>query len=189
MHFKTIIEPFRIKTVEPIRQTTREERERLLREAGYNLFLLRAEDVLIDLLTDSGTGAMSSGQWAGMMLGDESYAGAKSFYKFEAAARRITGFKHIIPTHQGRAAERILFHSVLKPGDVVPNNNHFDTTRANVEVERAEARDLVIPEGRVPAQVHPFKGNVDLAALEAALARDGERIPLVMVTVTNTTRS
>ena len=124
MQFKTIIEPFRIKTVEPIRQTTRAEREVLLKEAGYNLFLLRAEDVLIDLLTDSGTGAMSSGQWAGMMLGDESYAGAKSFYKFEAAARRITGFKHIIPTHQGRAAERILFGSLLKPGDIVANNTH-----------------------------------------------------------------
>jgi tyrosine phenol-lyase len=145
MQFKTIIEPFRIKTVEPIRQTTREERERLLREAHYNLFLLKAEDVLIDLLTDSGTGAMSSGQWAGMMLGDESYAGAKSFYKFEAAARRITGFKHIIPTHQGRAAERILFGSLLKPGDIVANNTHFDTTRANVEYRHATALDIPTP--------------------------------------------
>jgi len=185
MHFKTIIEPFRIKTVEPIRQTTRAEREQLLREAGYNLFLLPAEDVLIDLLTDSGTGAMSSGQWAGMMLGDESYAGAKSFYKFEAAARRITGFKHIIPTHQGRAAERILFGSALKPGDIVPNNTHFDTTRANVEYRHAEARDIPVAEARDPARVLPFKGNIDLAALEQTLSDNAGRVPLAMITVTN----
>ena len=185
MHFKTIIEPFRIKTVEPIRQTTRAEREQLLREAGYNLFLLPAEDVLIDLLTDSGTGAMSSGQWAGMMLGDESYAGAKSFYKFEAAARRITGFKHIIPTHQGRAAERILFGSALKPGDIVPNNTHFDTTRANVEYRHAEARDIPVAEARDPARVLPFKGNIDLAALEQTLGDNAGRVPLAMITVTN----
>ncbi len=185
MHFKTIIEPFRIKTVEPIRQTTRAEREQLLREAGYNLFLLPAEDVLIDLLTDSGTGAMSSGQWAGMMLGDESYAGAKSFYKFEAAARRITGYKHIIPTHQGRAAERILFGSLLKPGDIVPNNTHFDTTRANVEYRHAEARDIPVAEARDPARVLPFKGNIDLAALEQTLGDHAGRVPLAMITVTN----
>ncbi len=185
MHFKTIIEPFRIKTVEPIRQTTRAERERLLREAGYNLFLLRAEDVLIDLLTDSGTGAMSSGQWAGMMLGDESYAGAKSFYKFEAAVRRITGFKHIIPTHQGRAAERILFGSALEEGDIVPNNTHFDTTRANVEYRHAEARDIPVAEARDPARVLPFKGNIDLAALEQTLTDNPGRVPLAMITVTN----
>ncbi len=185
MHFKTIIEPFRIKTVEPIRQTTRAEREQLLKEAGYNLFLLRAEDVLIDLLTDSGTGAMSSGQWAGMMLGDESYAGAKSFYKFEAAVRRITGFKHIIPTHQGRAAERILFGSALEEGDIVPNNTHFDTTRANVEYRHAEARDIPVAEAHDPARVLPFKGNIDLAALEQTLTDNPGRVPLAMITVTN----
>ena len=185
MPFKTIIEPFRIKTVEPIRQTTRAEREVLLRQAGYNLFLLRAEDVLIDLLTDSGTGAMSSGQWAGMMLGDESYAGAKSFYKFEAAAQRITGFKHIIPTHQGRAAERILFGSLLRPGDVVANNTHFDTTRANVEYRHAEARDIPTPEGRDPARILPFKGDIDLDALERTLTKHAGHAPLAMITVTN----
>ncbi len=185
MHFKTIIEPFRIKTVEPIRQTTREEREVLLREAGYNLFLLRAEDVLIDLLTDSGTGAMSSGQWAGMMLGDESYAGAKSFYKFEAAARRITNFKHIIPTHQGRAAERILFGSLLKPGDIVANNTHFDTTRANVEYRHATALDIPTADARDPARVLPFKGNIDLDALERTLTDHADHTPLAMITVTN----
>ena len=185
MHFKTIIEPFRIKTVEPIRQTTRAEREVLLRQAGYNLFLLRAEDVLIDLLTDSGTGAMSSGQWAGMMLGDESYAGAKSFYKFEAAARRITGFKHIIPTHQGRAAERILFGSLLKPGDIVANNTHFDTTRANVEYRHATALDIPTAEARDPARVLPFKGDIDLDALERTLTDYAGHAPLAMITVTN----
>ena len=146
MLFKTIIEPFRIKTVEPIRHTTREQRETAIREAGYNLFLLKAEDVLIDLLTDSGTGAMSSQQWAGMMRGDESYAGARSFYRFEAAVQKITGLKHVLPTHQGRAAERILFGSVLKPGDIVPNNTHFDTTRANVEYRGAVGLDIPIPE-------------------------------------------
>ncbi|MCA9943986.1 MAG: tryptophanase [Anaerolineales bacterium] len=185
MQFKTIIEPFRIKMVEPIRQTTREERERLLAEAHYNLFLLKAEDVLIDLLTDSGTGAMSSGQWAGMMLGDESYAGAKSFYKFETAVRTITGLKHVIPTHQGRAAERILFGSVLKPGDIVPNNTHFDTTRANTEYRGATALDIPIPEGRDPAVILPFKGNIDLAALEQTLAENSGQVPLAMITVTN----
>ncbi|NUM48431.1 MAG: tryptophanase [Anaerolineales bacterium] len=186
MPFKTIIEPFRIKTVEPIRHTTREEREAALKEAGYNLFLLKAEDVLIDLLTDSGTGAMSSAQWAGMMQGDESYAGGKSFYRFEAAAREITHLKHIIPTHQGRAAERILFGSTLKPGDIVPNNTHFDTTRANIEYVGAEARDLVIAEGRVPSSLHPFKGNMDIDRLEATIAEVGaQNIPLVMMTVTN----
>ncbi|VAW43496.1 Tryptophanase [hydrothermal vent metagenome] len=185
MQFKTIIEPFRIKTVEPIRQTTRNERERLLAEAHYNLFLLKAEDVLIDLLTDSGTGAMSSAQWAGMMLGDESYAGAKSFYKFETAVRNITGLKHAIPTHQGRAAERILFGSVLKPGDIVPNNTHFDTTRANTEYRGATALDIPIPEGRDPAKILPFKGNIDLDALERALTENPDKVPLAMITVTN----
>lgn len=185
MDFKTIIEPFRIKTVEPIRQTTRAERERLLQEAGYNLFLLRAEDVLIDLLTDSGTGAMSSGQWAGMMLGDESYAGAKSFYKFETAVRQVTGFKHVIPTHQGRAAERILFGSLLQPGNIVPNNTHFDTTRANTEYRRAVALDIPTPAARDPARILPFKGNMDLDALERTLIENPGNVPLAMITVTN----
>jgi tryptophanase len=184
---RTIIEPFRIKSVEAIKFTERGERLAALRAAGYNVFCLRAEDVLIDLLTDSGTGAMSAAQWGALMQGDESYAGSRSFYRFRDVVSDLTGFKHIIPTHQGRAAERILFHTILKPGCVVPSNNHFDTTRANVEVEQAEARDLVIPEGRVPSLVHPFKGNVDLAALERTLAEDGARVPLVMVTVTNNT--
>ncbi|MFQ5435323.1 MAG: tryptophanase, partial [Anaerolineae bacterium] len=185
MQFKTIIEPFRIKVVEPIRQTTPAEREAALQAAGYNLFLLKAEDVLIDLLTDSGTGAMSSQQWAGMMEGDESYAGARSFYRFETAVQEITSFKHVIPTHQGRAAERILFGSVVNEGDIVPNNTHFDTTRANVEFRRAAALDIAIPEGKQPELVHPFKGNIDLDKLEKTLADNPSRVPLVMITVTN----
>jgi tryptophanase len=185
MPFRTIIEPFRIKTVEPIRSITRAERERALIEAGHNLFLLKAEDVLIDLLTDSGTGAMSSAQWAGMMQGDESYAGARSFYKFESAVRMITDLKHVIPTHQGRAAERIIFGSLLEPGDIVPNNTHFDTTRANVEYRGATALDLPSPEGKQPQLVFPFKGNIDLEALERLLADPPARVPLVMITVTN----
>ena len=162
---KTIIEPFRIKSVEPLRRTTVAERENFLKQAGYNLFELRASHVLIDLLTDSGTGAMSSAQWGALMQGDETYAGSRSFYRFEQAVRDLTGYTHIIPTHQGRAAERILFHTILHPGEIVPNNNHFDTTRANIEVEEAEARDLVIPEGLQPAVVHPFKGNIDVGLL------------------------
>jgi tryptophanase len=185
MPFRTIIEPFRIKTVEPIRSTTRAERETALIEAGYNLFQLKAEGVLIDLLTDSGTGAMSSRQWAGMMQGDESYAGGVSFYRFESAAREITDLKHVIPTHQGRAAEHILFGSLLKPGDIVPNNTHFDTTRANVEYRGAKALDLPCCEGKEPQLVYPFKGNIDLEALEQLLADPPGRVPLVMITVTN----
>jgi len=185
MNFKTIIEPFRIKSVEAVKFTQREDRERALREAGYNVFLLHAEDVLIDLLTDSGTGAMSAAQWGALMQGDESYAGSRSYYRFRDVIQDLTGFRHIIPTHQGRAAERILFHTILHPAQIVPNNNHFDTTRANIEVEQAEALDLVIPEGRVPSALHPFKGNVDLGALERLLAEKGDRVPVVMVTVTN----
>jgi tryptophanase len=186
MHpFHTIIEPFRIKSVETWKFTTRDERIAALSRARHNVFQLPAEDVLIDLLTDSGTGAMSSAQWAALINSDESYAGSRSFFRFERVVKELTGFAHIIPTHQGRAAERILFHTILLPGQIVPNNNHFDTTRANIEVEEAEARDLVIAEGRQPSVLHPFKGNMDLAALEAALDRDGDRIPLVMVTVTN----
>src|SRR5512141_1032661 len=185
MEFRTIIEPFRIKSVETIKATTPEERRKAIAEAGYNVFLLHAADVLIDLRTDSGTGAMSSAQWGALMQGDESYAGSRSFYRFEQVVRDLTGFRHIIPTHQGRAAERILFHTILHSNQVVPNNNHFDTTRANIEVEDAEAVDLVIEEGRHPATIHPFKGNIDLDALENLLATRGDRVPLVMVTVTN----
>jgi tryptophanase len=183
--FHTIIEPFRIKSVETWKFTTRDERIAALARAQHNVFKLAAEDVLIDLLTDSGTGAMSSAQWGALINSDESYAGSRSFYRFESAVRELTGFTHIIPTHQGRAAERILFHTTLRAGQIVPNNNHFDTTRANIEVEEVEARDLVIAEGRQPSVIHPFKGNIDLGALETLLEREGDRIPLVMVTVTN----
>lgn len=183
---RTIIEPFRIKSVEPIRMTTRAERETRLREAGFNVFLLKAEDVLIDLLTDSGTSAMSAAQWSALMRGDEAYAGSPSFYRFQDAVQDIFGFRHVLPTHQGRAAERILFSTMCRPGDVVPNNTHFDTTRANVEFAGARAVDLVIPEGRIPSAVHPFKGNMDVERLRALIAEIGrERIPLCMLTVTN----
>jgi tryptophanase len=183
---KTIIEPFRIKTVEPLRMTTRTQREEILQKAGYNLFGIRAEDVLIDLLTDSGTSAMSARQWAGLIDGDESYAGARSFYRFEETVRQLTGFKHIIPTHQGRASEKILFEIMGGTGKVIPNNTHFDTTRANIEASGAEAVDLPVKEALIPSLVKDFKGNMELAGLERLLKKKGrEHIPLVMMTVTN----
>ena len=182
----TIIEPFRIKSVEPVRLTTVAEREKKLEDAGYNLFNLHADDVLIDLLTDSGTGAMSAAQWAGIQRGDESYAGSPSWYRFLESVQSLFPFKHVIPTHQWRAAEKILFSVVGGPGKVVPNNTHFDTTRANVEFTGAEAVDLVIEEGQHPSVLHPFKGNMDVAALDACIRSAGpQNVPLVMVTVTN----
>jgi len=182
----TIIEPFRIRSVEPIRFTTEAQRTEALAKAGFNPFQLHSDDVLIDLLTDSGTGAMSSRQWAGMIASDESYAGARSFYTFEAAVREVTGFPHVIPVHQGRAAEHILMNVIARPGDVIPNNTHFDTTRAHVEHVGAEARDLPSPESKNPSEPHPFKGNMDLGALAELLERkDRPRIPAIMLTVTN----
>jgi tyrosine phenol-lyase len=183
---KTIIEPFRIKSVEPIRQTTREQREKLLEAAGYNLFLVASDDILIDLLTDSGTNAMSTEQWAAMMRGDESYAGSPSFTRFRDSVEAIMGFKHVLPTHQGPAAERILFTVMCKQGDVVSNNTHFDTTRANCEFVGAEALDLPTPEALEPSRQHPVKGNMDVARLAEVIVRVGaQRVPLVMLTVTN----
>lgn len=183
---KTIIEPFRIKSVEPLRRTTQEERAAFLAHAGYNLFLIPSEHILIDLLTDSGTSAMSTGQWAAMMRGDESYAGSPSFFRLEATVRDLTGFRHVIPTHQGRAAERILFTVMCKPGDVVPNNTHFDTTRANVEFTGAKAVDLPMAESADTQSQLPFKGGMDIAALENCIAEHGaSRVPLIMLTVTN----
>ncbi len=184
--WKTIIEPFRIKSVEPVRLTTVAERQQKLEDAGYNLFNLHADDVLIDLLTDSGTGAMSAAQWAGIQRGDESYAGSPSWYRFLESVQSLFPFKHVIPTHQGRAAEKILFSVVGGPGKIVPNNTHFDTTRANVEFTGAEAVDFVIEEGRHPSALHPFKGNMDVPALDAFIRESGpENVPLVMVTITN----
>jgi tryptophanase len=183
--WRTIIEPFRIHAVEPIRITTREERLRAVESAGYNLFKVHADDVLIDLLTDSGTGAMSRDQWAAIQHGDESYAGSPSWYAFLESVQELFPFRHVIPTHQGRAAEKIVFGVLGGPGKVVPNNTHFDTTRANVEATGAEAVDLVIAEGREPATVHPFKGNMDVAALEALLEERAADVPVVFVTITN----
>jgi tyrosine phenol-lyase len=179
-------EPFRIKVVEPLRRVSREERERLIIEAGLNIFAVPADSIYVDLLTDSGTSAMSDDQWAGLMVGDESYAGSRNFYHLRDTVRDIFGYPHVIPTHQGRVAENLLFTTVLKPGDVVPNNIHFDTTRANVEHQGAEARDLVIDEGLDPTLEHPFKGNLDPDKLDRALTEIGrDRVPLVMITVTN----
>lgn len=183
---RTIIEPFRIKSVEPLRKTTPEERERILREAGFNLFLIHSQDILIDLLTDSGTSAMSTEQWAALMRGDESYAGSPSYYRLKETVQALTGFRHVIPTHQGRAAERILFSVMCRPDQFVPNNTHFDTTRANLEFTGAKAVDLPLPESADTQNPAPFKGDIDTDALERLLAENGpERVPLVMVTVTN----
>ncbi len=182
-----IYEPFRIKVVEPIAMPTREERERFLREVHYNLFGLQADRVTFDLLTDSGTSAMSAAQWGAMMVGDESYAGSRSFAKFERVVRDLTGYKHIIPTHQGRAAERILFQITVRDGSVVPNNSHFDTTRANIEYDRGEALDLVIEEAADTASEFPFKGNIDIARLETLCRERRDSIPLGMMTITNNT--
>ncbi|MCB1300955.1 MAG: tryptophanase [Tetrasphaera sp.] len=183
--FRTVIEPFRIHSVEPLRMTTAEHRRQVAREAGYNLFQIRSENVLIDLLTDSGTGAMSRDQWAAIQHGDESYAGSPSYFVFRDAVRELFPYEHVIPTHQGRAAEKILFGALGGVGKVVPSNTHFDTTRANIEFTGAEALDLVIAEGHDPSSLHPFKGNMDTARLEALLAERGDNVPCVMMTITN----
>ncbi|MBU0528930.1 tryptophanase [bacterium] len=184
--YRTVIEPFIIKSVQTLRLTTREQREQYLKEAHYNLFKIKSQHVLIDLLTDSGTGAMSTEQWAALMRGDESYAGSPSFQRFEESVKDVFGFKYVIPTHQGRAAERILFSVMCKKGDVVPNNTHFDTTRANIEYRGAIAEDLVIPEGKDPKKIHPFKGNMDVRKLQRLIEDVGaKKIPLCMLTITN----
>ncbi len=185
MEFRTIIEPFRIQSVAPLKMTTEAQRQHAVAAAGYNLFNLHSEDVLIDLLTDSGTGAMSRDQWAAIQHGDESYAGSPSYDIFRKSVQDLFPFKHVIPTHQGRAAEKILFTVLGGGGKTFPSNTHFDTTRANIEYTGAEAVDLVIPEGRDPSSQHPFKGNLDIAALDAYLTRNAGRVPVVMVTITN----
>ncbi len=182
---KTIFEPFRIKSVEPIRMTSRDERRQLIQDSHYNLFGLKSDDVMIDLLTDSGTGAMSAAQWAAVMLGDESYAGSPSYYRFRDAVQNLMPFKHIIPTHQGSAAEAILFSIFGGPGKNIPNNTHFDTTRGNIEASGAMGHDLVIAEGKDTSSLHPFKGNMDIAKLEAYLENHGDSVPCVMLTITN----
>ena len=186
MEFKTIIEPFKIHSVAPIAMTTEAQREKFIAEVGYNLFSLESDNVLIDLLTDSGTGAMSRNQWAAIQHGDESYAGSPSWLLFKAAVQNLFPYKHVIPTHQGRAAEKILFTAIGGEGKLIPSNTHFDTTRANIEYSKAEAVDLVIPEGRDPSSLHPFKGNMDLVALEEFINKTGvANIPVVMMTITN----
>ena len=184
--FQTVIEPFIIKSVDPIKMTSEQERVNALEKARYNLFKIPADMILIDLLTDSGTGAMSSEQWAAIMRGDESYAGSRSFERLEKTVKELFGFKHVIPAHQGRAAERILFSTICKKGDIVPNNTHFDTTRANIEFQGATAIDLVIPEGLDPSNPHPFKGNMDVIKLEELIKTKGkENIPVCLLTITN----
>jgi tryptophanase len=182
---RTIFEPFRIKSVEPIRVTSTEERVRLLEAAHLNPFRLHSQDVLLDFLTDSGTGAMSAKQWGAIMEGDESYAGSPSYFRLEKVVHGLTGYRHLIPTHQGRAAEHILFQVAAKPGDVIPSNTHFDTTRANIDVRGCEPRDLPTPEALDPKNRHPFKGNIDLGRVEALLASDAGRVPFGMITLTN----
>lgn len=186
MEFKTIIEPFKIHSVAPIAMTTEAEREKFIAEVGYNLFSLESDNVLVDLLTDSGTGAMSRNQWAAIQHGDESYAGSPSWLLFRAAVQNLFPYKHVIPTHQGRAAEKILFTAMGGEGKLIPSNTHFDTTRANIEYSKSEAVDLVIAEGRDPSSLHPFKGNMDLEALEKFINYTGvTNIPVVMMTITN----
>lgn len=183
---KYIPEPFRIKVVETIKMTSRPEREKIMAAAGYNVFNIPSENVYIDLLTDSGTGAMSDNQWAGLQTGDESYAYCRNWYHFEETVKSITGMKYVVPTHQGRVAENILFSTILEKGMIVPNNNHFDTTRANVLANGGIPKDLVIEEGRDPEKIHPFKGNMDTARLDELLKTEGpRRVPIVFVTITN----